>query len=283
MGNAAPTEAEMTGEKATPTHRDCTLTAIALFCPKEGVEDVHVAVGIPVKDWELVDKRNAYKDFMLPDGEARVRLKTKSDGPAEDRRFVIRTKKAFPESQGALYAGDPREYADDMVAVVDIGGLNVNATIWSQLELDRESAITDELGGGRLVTGLAQALTSELGARADERVTMRALLREGDERALKPRVPDPELERRSREVIDAFLLDHARRIRQDCNARRWPLEYMQMLFIGGTSRLLRKEIAEVFGEGARVADDPEFANALGFLRILGAQCGLPKLIPLPKK
>ena len=218
---------------------------------------------------------------MLPDGEVEVKLKLKGDGSILTKKFVIETKKAFPESLGALYVGNTLEYADDMVAVVDIGGLNVNATIWNSLELDRESAITDELGGNTLVAGLAQTLTSELGMRADARVTMKALRMPADERMLKPKKPNPEIEKRSKEIIDKYMYEHARKIREDCNAKQWPLGYMTLLFIGGTAGLLINEIMEVFGDEAQVLDKPEYANVLGFLKVLCAQSGIDHTIPLP--
>ena len=281
IGNAASTQAEMSISKATQTHKDCLLTAIALYCSSDEVDNVYVAIGTPVKTWEIVEKRNEYKEYMLPEGEIEVKLKLKGDGEILTKKFVIETRKAFPESMGALYIGDTKKYVDDMVAIIDIGGLNVNATVWNSLELDRESAITNELGGNALVLGLAQALTSELSMRADERITMKALALPKNERMLHPKRNNPEIEQKSKEVIDKFTLEHARKIKQECNTKQWPIDYMTLIFIGGTSGILRNEISEVFGDDVLVVDNPEYANALGFLRVLCAQSGIDHVIPLP--
>ena len=45
---------------------------------------------------------------------------------------------------------------------------------------------------------------------------------------------------------------------------------MPLCFIGGTSKLLANEIYSVFGERVYIPDNPEYANVLGFLRLL---CG----------
>ena len=62
-----------------------------------------------------------------------------------------------------------------------------------------------------------------------------------------------------------------------------PVDYMELYFIGGTSLLLADQIMEVFGKGIYIPHRPEFANCLGFLRVmcgklLGIKIGMPEYI-----
>ena len=265
IGDGAIMDAEMITSKKTVTHKMCTLLAIAQLCSADEVDTVHVAIGIPVKNWEDVDARFDYKNFILPDGEISVKYKPTSSGETITKKFRIVSKHVYPETLGALFIGD--NVNNGTVAVIDIGHLNINQTVFNGVEVDRVYSLTDESGGYNMLTGLAQELSSAFSL-VDEQTVLRTLLR--PERCLKPVRPNKEVEEKSKEIINEYLLNYVKDIRKRCAGKKWAIDYMNFIFIGGTSRLLKKEIHEVFGEQAIIPDDPEYANAIGFLRIM---CG----------
>lgn len=79
-----------------------------------------------------------------------------------------------------------------------------------------------------------------------------------------------EIENSSRAIIDDYLHDHVTKILEHCKSAQWPVDYLDFVFIGGTTRLLKNEIYDVFGEQVVIPNDPVFANVCGFLKIL---CG----------
>lgn len=269
MGNAAMQEAELDTSKTSFIHKICTLTAIAMFCSADETDEIHVAVGMPVSEWENVEKRIRYKDYLFPKEDVHIKYMSHDNlmMPVE-KTFRIASCIALPESQGALFLEDVFKISKDTVGVIDIGNLNINCTIWTGRDLDREYSLTDELGGNILISGLSQVLTSQL-SRCDINTVARTLRQPADKRMLPTR--NEELQKRSKKIIDDFLIDHVRRIKRCCDAKHWSLDFMPLVFIGGTTSILREEIKSIFGEYVVIPDKPEYANVLGFLRILVAK------------
>lgn len=278
IGNGATVEAALETTKASEIHKVCTLTAIAMCVGDEDAE-VHAAVGIPVKEWENVDKRNEYKNFILPDGEVTIKLMVKSESEPMTKKFTIVSKHVYPESQGALFLKKVAPLSNGTVAVIDLGNLNINCTCWNMRELDRQYSLTDELGGNILISGLSQELSATF-SRCDETYVAKVLKQPRENRYLKPNRPNPEVETLSKEIIDDYLLNHVKQIRRKCDSKHWSLDYMELVFIGGTAALLKDEIKVVFGENSYIPPHPEYANVAGFLRVMCSKF-LDKVIPLP--
>lgn len=268
VGNGAIKEAELNTSKTSEIHKICTLTAIAMCTSSNEVDEVYVAAGIPVKEWENVEKRNEYKAYIFPQGDITVKLMNDKQEVTE-KTFRIVSRHVYPETQGALFLDDVFPVSDETVAVVDIGNLNVNGTCWNHREIDRIYSLTDELGGSILISGLSQELSAEF-SRCDENYVARVLKQPLENRKLIPNKTNHEVEEKSKVMIDRYLKDFVGLIKRRCDSKHWSLDYMTLVFIGGTSKILTKEIKEVFGEEVVIPEKPEFANVLGFLRIM---CG----------
>lgn len=279
IGNGAPNEAVLETSKASEIHKVCTLAAIAMCTSSNAVDDVHVAIGIPVKEWENVEKRIEYKDYILPEKEVSMKIMMKSDSEVLDKKFRIVSRHVYPESQGALFLKKVAPISGGTVAVMDLGNLNINCTCWNHRELDRQYSLTDELGGNILISGLSQELSAAF-SRCDETYVAKVLKQPLEDRYLKPNRPNPEVETLSREMINDYLLNHVKMIRRKCDAKHWSLDFMDIVFIGGTSDLLRHEIKEVFGESSYIPSHPEYANVAGFLRVMCAKF-MDKVIDIP--
>ena len=264
IGRGAISEAEMETSKKTQIHKLCTLKAIAENIGNDR-ENVHVAIGMPVKEWENVQKRLEYKEFILPDGDIHVKIMESANGAVLDKTFRIISKHAYPETMGALFVRENTSMGTQ--GVVDLGHLNNNCAVWNGNELDPNYTLTDILGGNNLVTGLAQELTAAF-TMCDEKTVARILMLDKENRYLHPNRPNPELEQRSKEIIDDYLLNHVKEIKKKLDVKHWPLDFMDLTFIGKTTTLLQDEIKTVFGPAAFIPENPEFANVFGFLRIL---------------
>ena len=278
IGNGATQEAELSTSKSSEIHKICVLTAIAMNVSDNEVDEVCAAVGIPVKEWENVDKRNEYKNYIMPDGEIEIKIMTKSGQEPVKRRFKIVSKHVYPESQGALFVSEVAPFVSGTVGIIDIGNLNINCTSWTGGELDREYNVTDELGGNILINGLSQELTATF-SRCDENLVARVLRCPLEKRMLVPNRPNPEIEKKSKEIIDDYLTNHVKAIKRRCDSKHWSLDFMKLVFIGGTSSLLENEIIKVFGSEVYIPKNPEFVNVMGFLRVMCSK-HLDKVISL---
>ena len=285
VGRGALHEAELSTNKMDELHRICTLAAIAGVCSENEVDEVHAAIGVPVKEWEIVEKREQYKKFMLPDDDViEIRMMSNTCKEPVVKRFKIVSRHAYPESQGAIFLKNVVRARNAMsssnVGVVDIGNLNINLTLWDNAVLDQNASMTGELGGNILISGLSQKLSAVF-SRCSEATVASVLRMPYEARKLKPMKPNPELEEKSHHIISDHLLEHVTAIKRKCDVLQWDYDFMPMVFIGGTSTLLEREIREVFGEDAYVPNNPEYANVAGFLRVLCSK-ELNIIIPLPK-
>jgi len=270
IGANADTDASLSTSKKDFTHKLCTLYAIASFCSENEVDEVNAAIGIPVKDYEVVKSRNEYREYILPEGEITMSYKLTGTSPVVTKTFRIVTRQVYPESMGAIFADGVNP--SEAVAVIDIGHLNVNQTIYNGGQPDKEYSMTDTLGGNALVSGLSQKLSSTFSF-IDCKQTGEILTRSHDKRCLIPKrvtANSAEIENSSRAIIDDYLHDHVTKILEHCKSAQWPVDYLDFVFIGGTTRLLKDEIYDVFGEQVVIPNDPVFANVCGFLKIL---CG----------
>ena len=274
---AAGSGAELETSKQSEVHLLSTLTAISKFCSDNEADEISLAVGLPAKEWAVVEKRQSFKKFF-PREEQTIRVKSSSTGEIKTKKFTIKRLSAYPESMGAMWQDDSPKVDDlSITGILDIGNLNLNATIWQNVELIQDESITDELGAATLIAGLAQELSANF-SRVNERYVASLLGKSPEFRYLPG---STEVQKSSHELIHRYLLEHAGKIKRCCDARRWSLDYMNLIAIGGTSQILKAELKEVFGGNLKLLENPVFANAFGYLRLMCSQIPeIRKEIPL---
>lgn len=268
LGNGARGNgAELETSKKSDIHRICTLAAIAKLCSVNETDEVCVAIGLPAKEWAEVNKREEYKAYILPEGEQTIKIKTRNDANPVEKKFTIKQRFVFPESIGALFMDDsPEVTSTSYVGVLDIGNLNLNATIWQGIELQQDESLTDELGGANLIHEVSQELSAKF-TRCDEKLVASILKKKPSGRYLTPNNGNTEIMEQSRALIKELLKNYAERIKRCCDNRKWSLDYMKLVAIGGTSLVIADELKEVFGT-ITILKDPHYCNVLGYLRMM---------------
>lgn len=274
IGRDGKKEPDLETSKKSEIHRVCTMAGIALACGDGGHEDIRAVIGIPMQICSIPEERLAYKAYILekPGKKHLVRIKTDCNGPVREISFSFEKTLVYPEGIGVLY-----EYPGKLggpTGIIDIGNLNTNNLYCDSFLVDQDFCFTDELGGKVMITRLAQTLTSELGSRVNENLVASTLLKPYEQRALHSVKGNREIEEKSAQVISRFLVEHVQAIKQKCDTRHWPMDFMNIVCMGGTSRLLRHEILEVFGPEVFIPEEPEFVNVCGFLKKMCADAGI---------
>jgi hypothetical protein len=274
IGNGGKQEPDAETSKKTDIHRFCTLTAVAEACRLNNAKDADIVIGIPLSIAAIPEERIAYKDFILgqDQSEHTVKLKFSPDKEPVDVKFAVKKRYVYPEGTGVLY-----EYPAKLsgpAAIIDIGNINTNNIYSINFLPQDDKCFASELGGKGMISGLAETLTAELGARCDENLTAATLLKPYEQRYLKPKNGNKEIEEKSRKIIDDYLRDYVKSVKNLCETRKWPLEYMDIVCVGGTTALVKKELTDVFGENLFIPPEPEFVNAKGFLKRLCVSCGV---------
>ena len=263
--------------KQNEVHRLSTLLSCAEFCSDNEVDERDLATGLPAQEWAVGEKREEYKAYF-PKDEVCIKIKKPSSSIIQEKHFINKNIFVYPESIGASFQDDSPEITPTgLCAVIDIGNLNVNATVWQGTELIQDDSVTDELGAATLISGLSQELSANF-SRVNERMVAAILSKQPEYRYLPG---NDEIKKRSKEFIHDYLHAHAEKIKRCCDARKWSLDYMKIVAIGGTSLILKDELKEVFGENLRFLSCPSFANAYGYLRIMCSRLdNIGRIIPL---
>ncbi|MCR5670692.1 MAG: ParM/StbA family protein [Butyrivibrio sp.] len=257
-------------DKKTDTHKICVLTALATVASANEVDEMNVSVGMPTLDWAQPGKRDDFKKFILPEGEITVELKKDSNSEVVKKTFKIKNRYVFPESSGAIWQDEVAETLSptSIIGVLDIGNLNLNATLWQGTEPIIDKSTTADLGGALLIRELSQEISANI-VPCNELITANII--KSEERALPAgtNVTDEQREN-SRQLIKKVLLEHARKVRRVCNTKDWSLDVMKIVAIGGTAKDIEDELKEVFGN-IGILPNPTFCNALGYLRMMCAR------------
>lgn len=283
IGNGARGEgAELDTNKKSDVHRLCTLTALAYLASdnSEDPDEFCVAIGLPAKDWSVVSKRIDYKDYILPEGEVNISIKKRSTSPVKEKKFKIAQRYVFPESIGALFMDETinRITPTTITGVIDLGNLNLNATLWQGVEPVLDKSATAELGGAILIQELSQEVSANI-ATCDELITANILKSEDRCLPASANLTEDQIEE-SRKLIKRVLLQHAEKVKRVCRARNWSLDVTNIIAIGGTSKDLEEELKQTFGNNIVVLKDSTYCNALGYLRMLCARVPeINKVIP----
>lgn len=273
IGADAKTEPDMETTKKSDIHKVMTYAAIAIALPEDD-DNLSVAIGMPLQYANVPEERIDYKNFIFG-GEGvfhTVRIKTSPSSEIRTVSFAFGKRLVYPEGIGVIYSYP--EKLDGISAVIDIGNLNTNSLYVDHMEVDNEASFTDELGGKVLISNLSRSLEAELGMRVNENLCAKTLLKPLDQRFLVPTNGNKEIQEKSREIISKALIEHAKLIRQKCDTRHWPLNFMDVTFIGGTTRLLKNELIQVFGENIFIPDKADFVNAAGFLKKMCADSNI---------
>ena len=226
-------------------HKIMTLTAIALVT--ENGDSVVPAIGCPLTVFNDADSKVEFYDYIFPDGRVDVNIN------GIDHYYFIKKDKGcvFPESFGAMFMF-PERFTGD-TGVIDIGGLNVNASLFKKGKYQQELSMTEKLGLFSIVSYLRTRLNALCDAGFDDR-TVECFLRSGS-------VPGSE---KSAEVIESVLASHLPRIEKI--VKEWNIDRIDLIFIGGTSKILQKYIEERFPDNAFIPNEADFINCKGFLK-----------------
>ena len=274
VGRDGRREPEMETSKKAEIHRVCALTAAALALGPGEHNDVNCVIGIPYQLCSIPEERLDYKRFIFgePGDVHTVKIKTDCMGPVLTSVFSFDRQLVYPEGIGVLYEYPSR--LNGPTGIIDIGNLNTNNLYCDSFMINGDGCFTAEMGGKILISGLSATLTSELGARVDDNMAASTLLKPYDQRYLKSVKKNRDTDIRSKKIIDTYLLEHVKQIKQRCDTRQWPLEFMNIVCMGGTAKLLKNEILQVFGEETFIPDMPEYVNVKGFLKKMCADDGI---------
>ena len=213
---------------------------------------VRLILGCPAAIYKDKAARDHYKAYMTDDGN----LSFETDKNKYD--ITVISTLVLPEASGAPYVY-PQLFKGKRVAVIDIGGLNMNFSIFNDLVVDLDSMHTINYGGYMIEDKVKSLFSSKYGVSLSQADFEQVVLNGG----LKK---DGTLVPESHTLLNGIYENFVREIPNVIKGFDYDISLMDVLFVGGTANLLRNEISKLIPY-AQVAEDSSNTNVLGFLKV----------------
>lgn len=253
IGEEAET-ADYDKSKAKNIHKFSTYAAIAQLV--EDGDEVNLAIGCPLSIYNNVEERKAYKQFMIDKGKILVTVNGKS------KSFTIANTIVCPEGSGIIYK-NPTKYKNSLVGIIDIGGLNSNCCIYDRLTPVKSTCVTTNLGANIMRNELKQKLNSAFPEVNLNDWQMEDIIQKG---YIKSRKEE------SAVIISEFLQKHVNAILQECVKKGWDINNIDLIFVGGGSKLFESEIKKMIPD-ATISESAEWDNVEGFAELGAVKYG----------
>ena len=241
--------------KAKDIHRFAIYTAIARLA--NNGDNINLTVGCPLNVFNNVEERKAYQQFIMGSDNGKISMIINGD----EFEFTLEKVNVCPESSGFIW-GRMEEYSRKLIGVIDIGGLNTNACIYEKLAPVKSTAFTNNMGANILRNELKLALNQKFIDCNLQDWQMEDIIENGFIKS-KPQ--------ESRAFISSFLANHIQNVLNDCKRKGWDLNNIDVIFVGGGSKLFKREILALL-PSAEISKTAEWDNVEGFY-VMGKALG----------
>lgn len=236
--------------KETILHKVGLMASLTKFI-QDG-DSVRLILGCPASVYKDKAAREKYRDFMTDAGNLKFETNTNKYDVSIVSTLVL------PESSGAPYVY-PQYFKDSRVAVVDIGGLNLNFSVYNNLVLELDSMRTVNYGGYMIEDLVKDKFSGRFGVALSQPDYEQVLLNDG---LFKNGTIIPESTDLLHELFHQFAADISKVVK----SFDYDLSLMKVLFIGGSSQLLKNDITE-FIPHALIKNDCAHVNVTGFYKV----------------
>jgi len=243
-------EVDYTVDKANINHKLATYTAAAQLL--EGYQAIKLVIGCPTSIYRNKGLREDYKNYIWNNGKVGIKVNEKPYS------FLVGNILVLPEGSGIVYT-KPELFKDKRVAVIDLGGLNMNFTIYDNLIPQPSSMFTLNHGYAEIETKLTNELNSVYGTSLTSN-DIQNIIKQGGVK-LKGTI-DP----KSSHIIDSIINQYMVKLIQETKKNNFNLDMMDVVFVGGTSLLIHDKIKQYLPH-AIIMDNAIWTNVEGFYKV----------------
>ena len=243
-------EVDYTVDKANINHKLATYTAATQLL--EGHQAIRLVIGCPTSIYRNKGLREDYRNYIWNEGRVGIKVNEKSYS------FLVENVLVLPEGSGIVYT-KPELFKNKRVAVIDLGGLNMNFTIYDNLIPQPSSMFTLNHGYAEIETRLTNELNSVYGASLASN-DIQNIIKQGGVK-LKGTI-DPKSSHIINSIIDQFMV----KLIQETKKNNFNLDMMDVVFVGGTSLLIHDKILHYLPH-ATIMDNALWANVEGFYKV----------------
>ncbi|MBE5919734.1 MAG: ParM/StbA family protein [Pseudobutyrivibrio ruminis] len=269
IGKGATTYAPKEDSKKSIHHKLSVWAAIAKYCDSN--DEINIATGCPLSLCENATYKKEYGEYILPKNEP-ITVELRTTAGKMKKTFTIKNRMVCPEGSGFIFS-NPQKFEKKLVAIIDDGGLNLQVAMFDDCSLVHNLAITRKYGGRIFIDSLTDAINAEFATDFDRKL-IESKMYSGDKADRFIRTSEANSKEKSAKFIEAQLTAYVKEVfriaKEDGKVDPYNIEvYMQ----GGTSELIKETVQKLYGSDIHFVEEPEFANAEGWLNALLLACG----------
>jgi plasmid segregation protein ParM len=250
------------------------LTAIGLISNTKNIEVSGLMLGLPITELKMAEKlKNVFS------GTHKIKLHDRVNGSTTKKVINIKNVSVIQQSVAALYSkvfnlsGNPKkDNAEKMrgkVGIVDIGYRTTDLVGTKKLRLSNHLSDTMEIGISNVFEHIKSYLKSKYNfernlSQIEEYVNMGYIMLDGEKVDLIPII-----EKQKEKIIEQINNKIKTLWRDEIR------EFSALYLAGGGSVLLQKQLENKFSS-AELIEEPQMANAKGYLAYLNVQKNLEK-------
>ncbi|MFW5890640.1 MAG: hypothetical protein ACOCUI_00300 [bacterium] len=241
--------------KKSMIHKVATYTAIVEMLKYDlEYSNINAMISCPISIYKDEDQRKAYKEYMLNNNEVKININE------NDYLINLKNVMVLPESSGVIIK-HASLFNNNMVALVDIGGLNMNFSIYDNMvfQMGEKNSFTRNLGNNELETYAINALNSKLAININNEEGKYIIKNGGIKH-------QGEITEKSKEIVDEVKDNFVERIDNEIKKNNFDLQKMNVVFTGGTSLNIQKELQKKYTHST-VLEDGQWAHVEGAYKL----------------
>jgi plasmid segregation protein ParM len=243
-------------------HKLATYTAISQLVSNDSI--IQLVLTCPVSIYKNKALKDEYKNYIMNNGKVNIIVNDK------DYHYDIENILVLPEDYGVVYIHD-NLFRGKRVALIGLGGLNMNFMIVNNLVPEVSTMFTVNHGGFELETNIINEFNSKFGVNIDYQ-NVPYIIKDGGLKVKGEIIPE------SIEVLDNIIRKFITKIIQEVKQNGHNLDMLDIIFVGGTSLFIKKQINSIIPH-AIVIDDAQWAAIEGALKVGEIKYGTTKNNP----
>ncbi len=236
--------------KTNLLHKLVTYTAITRLAENNFI--IQLVINCPVSIYKNKAQRDEYKSYIFNDGGFDIIV------DFEEFHYDFENILVLPEDYGVVHMY-PTLFKDKRVALIGLGGLNMNFMIVNDLVLEIPTMFTVNHGGNELETNIINALNSRYALNIDPKDAPYILQNKG----IRIR---GDKDKESARIVDMVTENFIQSIIQEVKKNGHNLDMLDVVFVGGTSEAIQDYIESMI-DHVTVAREAQWAAVEGSLKI----------------
>lgn len=242
---------DTTTTKTSLIHKLATYTAITRIVKEDTNPEIVLTVSCPISIYKNARLKEEYRNYIRDNGAASIMV--------DDTSYKLNIIKVIVkcEGSGIVYL-EPSTFAHKRVAIIDIGGRNMNFGVYDNRVPVPSSLFSNNYGSTLLETIIREDLSSYYGEDFDLATAKNAIKDGGI-------VLNGQLQNESAKIVSSTTGRYiSNYILNSIKEKNINLSIMPVILVGGTSKFIIDHVKRILPHAQLSNTDSQWANAKGF-------------------